>query len=234
MSRVFNGDIANFLSAAVGVGADRANFSIMAWVKTAATASGIAHTLNNSFNSPRLQSVTGTFPLQALFGSTGSNVVDFDNRIVSDSWLCLVGVTTPTRSTLRAGAGNYETTSAYTSLLASAVSALRVGSGDSLSPWNGKIAHVAAWNRELLAAEIDTLTGGGNPNSIASAARWYYYPLTDASLGNVWTPTDGDTAGALTVNGTVASDAGDNPTVTGGGGGSAAAAAHYYRRRRAA
>ena len=243
MSRVFDQNTANVLTAAVTVAANRSAYSLLAWVKPNASFTGGTQqfvAFDNVFNKPnmRLHSADNN-PCEfrvasADPGDDGSPEVQTETLAVTKgAWECCILIANASQIQVHTvGANN--TNASPSDPIGTGVTTLRGGSGQSIDPFGGKVAHVAAWKRALNSTEIADLLAGANPGSIDAANRWFYYPLTDASLGNVWTPTDGDTAGALTVNGTVASDAGDNPTVTGGGGGSAAAAAHYYRRRRAA
>jgi hypothetical protein len=243
MSRVFNQDAANVLTATVGVAASRANYTLFSWVKADAAFTGGTQQIiafDNFFNKPRLYLVGATTSPCELRGSSADPGDDGspeeqteDQPIAKGTWEPCAVVVTPTQIFVRSGASN-NTNVSTTDAISTAVTTLRIGSGQSLDPFGGKVAHVAAWKRALTTTELDDLMAGANPSSIGPGNRWFYYPLTDTGLSNIWTPTDSDTAGVLTVNGTVTSDAGDNPSVSGGGGGSAAAAAHYYRRRRAA
>jgi hypothetical protein len=243
MSRVFNQSTSNFLSATIGIAAARANYTIIAWAKPDAAFTGGVQpilVMNNAFNKPRLALWNAdNSPCNAIASSADAaddgapESTSTGTPVTKGAWNFLALVVNGSSVIVRVGTTDY-TNTATTESITTAVSTLRIGAGDLVDALGGKVAHVACWKRALSTGELDALAGGANPSAQSAANRWFYYPLTDASLGNVWTPTDGDTAGALTVNGTVASDAGDNPTVTGGGGGSAAAAAHYYRRRRAA
>lgn len=228
MSRVFDQSTSNTLTASVSVAANRSAYSIMAWVKPNASFTGTTQqfiSFDNFFNKPNLRLHSADLDpcefrvASADPGDDGSPEVQTETLAVTKgSWRpCIIIATGSQIEVHTVGANN--TNVSATETISTAVTTLRIGSGASLDAYGGKVAHVAAWKRALNSTEIADLLGGANPGSISSANRWFYYPLTDASLTNIWTPTDGDTAGTLSVNGTVNSDTGDNPSVSGGGGG---------------
>lgn len=226
MSRVFDQNAANVLTATVGVAASRASYTLFAWVKANAAFTNFTQQVlafDNLFNKPRLYLTNADSNPCELRGSSadpgddGSPEVQTEaNAVAKGTWEPCAVVVTPSQIFVRNGASNNTNVSA-TEAISTAITTFRIGSGEFLDPFGGKVAHVAAWNRALTTIELDALMSGENPESIDASNRWFYYPLTDASLTNIWTPSGGDTAGALTVNGTVTSDAGDNPAVSGGG-----------------
>jgi hypothetical protein len=222
MSRVFDQNTSNVLTAAVSISSDRAEYTMGCWVKPNSAFNNETHqvhVLNSAFNQPRLTIAAGNDPYFTRFypPATG-NLAQSINLEAKNQWILLIGRQSATTIDIRFNGVQTGDTDTYTAMLAANVTTLRIGSGEFVDAYGGKIAHVFAFTRRLSDSECQALEVGGNPNDLSATARWYYYPLTDDSLTNVWTPDGSDTAGTLTVNGTVPSDTGDNPNVSGSGG----------------
>lgn len=227
MSRVFDTDVANRLEAAVSVSSTRAAFTIMAWIKQNSSFTNVvqvAHCIGYSgVTNPALLVIGDVTPRRGAYRpSLGGSDAEDDgipsNVLTDDNWHLVVGVTDGGDALLEIDGEPFTNGGSYAGLTTS-YDLLTIGAQTGPSDgFGGKIAHIAAWTRALTQPELDALAAGGSPDDIASSDRWYYYPLTDSSLVNAWTPAGSDTAGTITEIGTVTSDSGDNPAVGGGGG----------------
>jgi len=220
MSRVTDGTSGNRLNATVSLNAARDFYTVLVWVKILGANSGGPQMLFNTnsstvFRNPRIY-YYDTIPANMRCRLPPFvEVTSGGTTFAVDAWHCVIARRSATGNAFRLRVNGVEYSVNDTAAgLPTDITDVQLGGANGISEWwlNGKLAHCAAWNRELSVSECQALEGGANPLTI-EGSRWFYYPLTDASLDNAFTPDNSDTAGALSVTGTVTSDTGDNPTV---------------------
>lgn len=213
MSRVFTGAAGNYLSfvGAMGITADPV--TLFAWIKLATTSSGMVCTYENtSSHYIALNVLSGAIRtlIQQEFGGNAAT----SGTASTDVWIPITATYTDgTVANIRA-LGEDVDGGFCGAFQTPATPGFSIGSmirDTGLAPIDGKVAHVTLWSSELSDPDVASLVGGADPSTIATGSLIEYWPLTGASLVGL----NGRT---LTVNGTVSSDTGDNPTVGGGGG----------------
>lgn len=216
MSRVFSDNSANYLSGSATAPSVPANATFFGWVKDA----GIA-TLND--RCPFAIRTSSGRRWASAKSTEFTNYVDgFGYAASSSTFASNVWRSLALRITDQ-GSGNFlwelfvdgtmesSRTIASAPLLETAASIVVGATTSNSLPYNGKVAHHAAWLRALSNAEITNLAGGTNPSDLSSTGQFFYYPMDGSALDNAWSGTPGST---LTVNGMVAVDAADNPPVS--------------------
>ena len=225
MSRVFDGNLANFLEHSGYELAGTANqFTSIVWVKTqnpntdqafcAFGEDGLSNGQQavDTSNSGSLRVYTNGAYLYS--GSLAPNVwVAVIHRRRADGSqyrheLFNAGVVNPNAAPLVADEING-------SALRTGKADLKLGKRHSGSgAYTGKLAHYCTFLRALSDTEISDVVSGVNPSSLNPMGRREYYPMVGGSLINEWADALYENPPALTMAGTVAVDAADNPTVS--------------------
>lgn len=216
MSRVFDGNSANFLSAAGALSVTAPEMTMLLWVKDDRTGGfervflGVG--ASGASGARRWISVKQTFGVSVYFCEGGPALEG--SGVADQTWTLLVF-----RRTSAAdwdgfvGATELATANNSANGIGATADDVRLGQTTSGTlPAKGKVAHAAIFTRSLTDQEIADLAAGTNPSTLDATGRYAYYPLTDNSLANAWEADSG--VGALTVTGTVANDDADNPSVS--------------------
>lgn len=224
MSRTFSGSAGNYLSYVGAFGITTDPLTIFAWIKLNATTSGmICAYENTATHYVALNNLSGAIRglVQQEYGGNAATTATAS----VDTWYPVIAIFTAGNLARVVALGNDEEGGFAGAFQAEATPGFSVGSfiqNTGFDTINGKVAHVAIWSTALGAGDISALIAGDDPATIAAGSLVEYWALTGASLVGL----NGRT---FTVNGTVGSDTGDNPSVSGGGGVSNAAKANYYR-----
>lgn len=211
MSRVFDGNTANFLQRAGSITTSAiATYGV--WVKQPATATSneVVITYANTASNKLQLGINTDNKVKVRGDQTSSN----GNRTTTgtfsnDVWTPIMGrfQTDRCRAVL-----DTETTGTgfYGTMIAESSPVLTLGRSNGASePANCKIGHVAMWSSDLSAADEDKFQAGDDPSTISSGTLVAHWPLEDDSL------TDTVSSLVLVVNGTVANDDSDNPLIAG-------------------
>lgn len=213
MSRSFAGTSGNYLSYSGSFSITTDPLTIFAWVKLNATTSGMICAYENTTTDyVALNNLSGSFRclVEQEFGGNASTI----GTASTATWYPVIGIFTAGNIAQIHALGESVDGGFAGAFQTEATPGFSVGSllnNTGLDPINGKVAHVAIWSSELSAGDRSSLISGSDPSTIATGSLVEYWALTGASLLGL----NGRT---LTVNGTVTSDTGDNPTVGGGGG----------------
>jgi hypothetical protein len=137
--------------------------------------------------------------------ATASSTIGYS----ANTWTHVCGIFTnaTSRTVYLDGANNATETS---SLTPTGIDQLAVGRLTSNSPTqnlDGKIAHVAVWDIALTGGNCASLAAGDNPLTISASDLIDYWPLDGNSSTNL------ARSNALTAQGPISFDTGDNPTV---------------------
>lgn len=189
--------------------------TIMCWMKPDNQATAGLVSIGNSAATSRLQldrrdlSVNPQDIGAASVNSGGTDQTAFRGQYDTGDWEHCVAVfasTTSRTAYLNGTAGSINTSSNTASGLNSILIGSRYSGGARGAFHNGHIAHVAVWNVALSGAEIMSLAGGANPQSVQLANLVFYAPLANGEAKDIITNT------SLTVSGAV-SDPTSYPSV---------------------
>jgi hypothetical protein len=219
VSRVFNNNTANFLSAGSAIAS--LPFTIAGWFKPAdvSTAQVLWSTADTAGdeNYHMVQLLANaTIEVRSRQGaSSGASVTA--GTVSVNTWTHVAAVLRANNTRQIYLNGTAATTDA-TALTPAGLDNFLFGKlqrTTSALPFNGKLGQWAFWASELSGANITSLAGGDCPDTVGTPAGWW--PL----LGTASPEPDDAASYDLTINGTVSADTGDDPTTncSGGGGG---------------
>lgn len=212
MSRVFDANVANYLTGSFNSNLPEWPVSVVLWdLRT-----------DQNFNPGPVSWGQGTFnnrcTIENAFGTTyrlnyytTTNVRTGNlDRVTSNVWG--VWVATISSATLRSlyfdGSGSSASSNASASI--GSIPLIRFGiRADLAAAWRGTLGQAAVYDRVLSAAEIDSLAGGANPMALSPIPISYWAMDTDTGAT---IPGQGSDPFDLTVVGTVAFSA-NNPPV---------------------
>lgn len=214
MSRTFSGAAGNYLSYMGSMGITAAPVTLLAWIKLAATTPGMVCAYENTGSHYiGLNNLSGNIRtlIQQEYGGNAATSA----AASTDTWHPIIAVYTAGTIAQINALGESVDDGFCGSFQAESSPGFSVGSliqNTGLAPITGKVAHIAMWSTALDSTARAALIAGGDPSTISSGSLIEYWALTGASLVGL-------NGRALSVTGTVNSDTGDNPSVSGGGGG---------------
>lgn len=211
MSRVFTGVANQYLGYAGTMGITGAPFSLFAWIKYTASTSGNGVYYRNAPATSNFigTDVDGSAHIRGLNYQTNSTNDATTATLTINTWYPVLVVYNASLGGELYALGETITGSFPGAFIAESSPTFEIGDSTGYQSIQGKIAHATFYNVDM-SANYSGLAAGAVPSSYGGCIA--YWPLTDTSL------TDTVGSKVLTVNGTIASDAADNPPVGSTGG----------------
>jgi len=221
MSRVFTSSSLNFLEATGNIAVSTPYMTLAAFVKDDNTG-GYQRTFASLGSAGSGGSYRRWINTRQTAGVAEANVeggpslYGGSNAVPNNTWTLVVlrAIASVDGTLWSLWAGNTKKTETLSGVngIVSGSSNVVIGQTPSGSnTFKGKVAHTFVFTRGLTDAEINSIASGSSPSSLDPTGRYAYYPMDGASLVNEWEADSG--VGNLIVNGTVANDDADNPTV---------------------
>ena len=210
-------------------------YTVAAWCKIEAIGADEHMVLSiyrdgNNFASCRIDDTGGTLSPQFVYREGGTtNFAETTNTMTVGTWHHATFVNTGTAGVDQECIvyldGGDKTSGGTAALddLTSITGGTAIGRYNSASPtdyFDGKMAHLAVWDKALSDAEVTSLQTD-TPDNVAAANLQYYWAFTTSSL------TDSEASLVLTNNGTTY-DAADDPSLGGGAGSALSLINAYY------
>lgn len=214
MSRVFDGNAANFLAVSMGLGASTTEGTFGALIKKSVFSSPDEVFASVGIGSSGRRWVghySGSAVPWGYGAQTSVDIQGVAGQFVVDTWQLVVLTKQSGAWKLYVDGTEVGSVTDANNFLPGGGDLRLSGTTSGSSPMAGKLAHAFVFTRGITSAEVSSLAAGGSPSDLSPTGRLAYYPLEDSSLANEWQADSG--VGALTLNGTVATDA-DNPTIT--------------------